>query len=190
MCTLNLHCPVLPGVARGGGGVAPARGCGPGEGSRTDLFEPPSPGLLNFMVMAAQRGQIAEAGPAAVVVGERMVGITLRSGTSAAGKNAGDMPDLDPMAKGSRGPVGRGLPCVITVTAGQRAEGEGPGSRRWVGLRSAAGPGLRSSGQGGPRFARGIGVSGSSGVSGRSDLGIGVRASDWPGSGPGAAARR
>ena len=59
----------LDGVLGWGGGVGTADGGVPDQDAGCGLVQPPALGLLAAMVVAAQRGQIALAGPPAVVMG-------------------------------------------------------------------------------------------------------------------------
>ena len=61
------------------------------------MFEGPSWGLFDLVVVTAERGEVAQAGLAAVVVGKRVVVIALGRGPAAGGEHAGGVAELDKM---------------------------------------------------------------------------------------------
>ena len=110
---------VLDGVAASGWG-------GPGHGAGGGLFECPAGCLFDLVVVAAQRAQVAQAGAAAVVVGDGVVEVGVAAGPGAAGETAGGLPGFDQVPQRGRGLVGGRLPGVVAVPAAQPGEGEGP----------------------------------------------------------------
>src|SRR5215472_10347887 len=130
------------------------------------------------MVMPAQRSQIAQAGPAALVVGDRVIVVALGGGPPATGKHAGVVLDSSEMTQRGRGLVGGGFQGMVTA-AGQRRDGErqlcGASPGAWPG----AGPWLRSGSRPGARWGLRAGSWSSSGLgtapaSGRAGVGAAV----------------
>ena len=108
------------------------------------MVEAPARGLFDLVVMSAEGGEVAQAGFAAVVVGEGVVGVALGGWPSAAGEDAGGVAEVDQVAQRGGGPVGECFPGVVAVAARQRGESEGPGRWACPGAGSVAGSGAGS----------------------------------------------
>ena len=61
------------------------------------MFKGPAGSLFDLVVVAAERGEVAQAGLATVVVGKRVVVIALGRRPSAGGEHAGGVAELDKM---------------------------------------------------------------------------------------------
>ncbi|HYK67122.1 MAG TPA: hypothetical protein VEV45_04190, partial [Streptosporangiaceae bacterium] len=72
-----------------------AAGQPPGHVAWLVLGEVPAGCLLGAVVSPAQGGEVAFAGPAAVVVGGGVVEVALAGGAAAAGEGAAPLPDGD-----------------------------------------------------------------------------------------------
>jgi len=109
-------------VDRWRGDVAAAGRRCPAHDSGRDLLQPPALGLLAAMMVPAERGEAALAGPTAVGVGHGMVQVALRGWPSAPGSGAhgGARPDqvLQPLAR----LVPRLLVPMVTRIPGQRGD--------------------------------------------------------------------
>src|ERR1700760_74533 len=117
--------PERSGVAVGLGGLVAPGGGGPGHDSGLELFEAPAFRLFTAMMVPAQRGQAAFAGPAALIVGSGVVQVAAGGSTLAAGGRAGGGPGLDEVLEGAAGLVARFFVPVVAAAAGQRGEGHG-----------------------------------------------------------------
>src|SRR5215469_17920454 len=96
-------------------GVAAAvRGC-PDQGAGLWLGDVPSGCLFDFVVPAAEGGEVAFAGDPALVVGGGVVEVAVFGGAAAAGVGAGAVPDLDQVPQGRAGLVGLALAAVPAV---------------------------------------------------------------------------
>ena len=93
-------------------GVVASAGCGPDQGAGFGLGEVPAAGLLGLVVAAAQRVEIALAGPAALVVGDGVVVVAAGRGAAAAGESAPGASDLDDVPQRVRGLIPGGLAPV------------------------------------------------------------------------------
>src|ERR1700744_3351533 len=114
----------LSGVGIWGGEVeAPGRS-GPPHDSRPGLVELPALGLFAAMVMAAERGQVALAGQAALIVGNGVVEVTPRGRSLAAGRAAGGGASPDQMLKLAAGLVARLLVTMTASLPGQWRDGD------------------------------------------------------------------
>src|ERR1700753_2128764 len=89
------------GVGVGGGEVATAGGGGPAHDSRLGLVEERALGLVAAMVVAAERGQVALAGQAALVVGLGVVEVAAGGRSLAAGRAAGGGAGPDQVVEGA-----------------------------------------------------------------------------------------
>jgi hypothetical protein len=76
------------------------------------LGECPAGGLLEVMVVAANRAEVTLAGPPAEVVRDRMIEVAGRGGTAAAGAAAGCLADLDEVPQRPGWLVTPGFPGV------------------------------------------------------------------------------
>jgi hypothetical protein len=110
----------LVGVA--GGLVDAAAGCSPGHLPGSGLGEVPAVGLLAPVVMAAERGEVAFAGPAAFVVGDGVVEVAAGGGATAAGVGAAALPHLHEVAQVAGGRVAGGLAGVAAAAGLQDLE--------------------------------------------------------------------
>src|ERR1700722_2063818 len=68
---------------------------GPDGWPWSEVVDVPAGGLLGLVVRAAQRMQVAETGPAALVVGDGVVEVAAFGVAAAAGRGAGGLSDLD-----------------------------------------------------------------------------------------------
>src|SRR6185437_4149339 len=110
------------GVAGGGGGVGTAGGSAPDQDAWFGMFQPPALGLLTAMVVPAQRGQIALARPAALVVGVGVVQVAARGAAAAARRGAGRVAGPDQVLELAAGPVAVLGSGVLARSADDRGE--------------------------------------------------------------------
>ena len=96
----------------------------PLEDTGTSLPQPPALGLLNLVVTAAERRQIAFAGSAAQMMRHGVIEIAAARGVAAARVGAGRLADLDKVSEASRRPVTRCLPPVPAVRGGEGLDGD------------------------------------------------------------------
>src|ERR1700742_4346540 len=115
----------LLGISGGRGGVVAAGGGGPPHDSGLGLVELPARGLFTAVVVTAERGQIALAGPAALVVGLGVVEVAADGGALAAGRAAGGGAGPDQVLELAAGLVARLLVTVVADALGQRGDGDG-----------------------------------------------------------------
>ena len=114
----------------------PATRRGPPQLAGSDLFQLPALGLFASVMVAAQRSQVAFAGPAALVIRHRVVEVA-PSGPPAAPRCAAcPMAGLDQVPELAAGLVRRFLVAVVAAVAGQRADRQGEAGRtaeiRWT----------------------------------------------------------
>src|SRR5215471_13386010 len=76
------------------------------------------------MVAPAERGQVALASPAPLVVGDGVVLIAAGGGPTAAGERTARLPDGDQVPQGRRRPVGGRLPRVAAIPGFQLADSD------------------------------------------------------------------
>jgi hypothetical protein len=81
------------------------------------LFEVPALGLFTAVVVAAQRGQVAFAGAAALVIGDGVVEVALRRGASATGSAARGGAGFDQVPEAPAGLVTRLLMAMVAAAA-------------------------------------------------------------------------
>ena len=98
----------------------------PHEQTRFRLLEPPALGLLDAMMVAAQRSQPALTGESALVPGDRVVQVASGRGPTAAGGAAASVARPDQVLELAAGPVsGLGL-LVIAVAPGDGGQSDPP----------------------------------------------------------------
>src|SRR5437868_9272634 len=113
-----------------GGVGAPGRG-GPPEGPVGELVDLPLGVLLEAVVVAALRAGIAQAAPAARVVGGVVLQVALGGGAAADGAGAGRVPDLGQVPQLDPRVMAAGLLPVAAGVGRQGLQGNdqvGPGS--------------------------------------------------------------
>jgi hypothetical protein len=146
------HVPRWPSVGRAvdprdelrrGDGVAAPGGRAPGQHARAGLLQRPAPGLFHSVMAPAQRGEVAQASPAAQVVGHGVVQVTTGGWAPAARVAAGRLAYLDQVAQARRRPVAGCFASVVAGETAQRGDGEGP--------RPVTGPGSGTRSRLGPR---------------------------------------
>ena len=81
------------------------------------LFEVPALGLFTAVVVTAQRGQVAFAGAAALVIGDGVVEVALRRGASATGSAACGGAGFDQVPETPAGLVTRLLMAMVAAAA-------------------------------------------------------------------------
>src|SRR5215469_17139778 len=113
------------GVLTGQGGVAAAGGGGPGHDAGAGLFQGPAVGLLEPMAEPAERGHVALAGQAVLVVRDRVVEVAAGRGAAAAGPGAGEGAGPDQPLQGGGGPVAGLGAAVAAAPGGDRLGGDG-----------------------------------------------------------------
>src|SRR5438034_8619136 len=122
---------LLDGIPGGFGVVgAPGRG-GPPERPGGQLVDLPARLLLEPVVVAALWAAIAQAGPAACLVGGVVLEVALGGGPLADGAGAGGVPDLGQAPEPGPGVVAAGFVAVVARVGGDRVQGDdqaGPGS--------------------------------------------------------------
>src|ERR1700761_7435096 len=106
----------------GDGEVAPACGGGPAHDTGAGLIKLPAVGLFTSVMVPAERGQVALARWAALVVGPRMVQVAACGRAAAAGRGAGGSPGHDEVLEVAARVVTRLLMAMVAATAGQRAD--------------------------------------------------------------------
>src|SRR5580693_3131337 len=150
-----------PGIRSDGvpgrlGDVLASGGCGPANGTVVELFSVPAGVLLEAMVMAAFRVPVPQARPAACLVGNVVLEIAPPGRPAAARPGTRRVPDLRQVPEHHPGIMAPGLPPVIAVPGGDRADldeqvllpgGEPPGAV------PAGRPGLIGGGEGEPGSA-------------------------------------
>ena len=100
----------------------PATRSGPPQLAGSDLFQLPALGLFASVVVAAQRSQVAFAGPAALVVRHRVVEVAPRGGPPAPWCAARRMAGLDQVPEPAAGLVRRFLVAMVAAVASQWAD--------------------------------------------------------------------
>src|ERR1700761_792887 len=111
-------------LAVGSGDVVAPGGGGPAHDAGLGLSEAPAFGLFTSMVVTAQRGQVAFAGPAALVVGHGVVQVAAGGGTLAAGGGAGWVAGLDEVLEPAAGLIAGFLVPVVAAVPGQGGDGQ------------------------------------------------------------------
>src|SRR5215468_235486 len=138
-------------VDGGPGGVAASGGCGPAHDAGLGLFEFPAGGLLDAVVVAAGRGQVALAGEPGRV-GDGVVQVGVAGAGAAAGRRAGRGAGPHQVLEGAAGRVPVFGGGVVAGSPGNGGEGdvqaaEERGERGGLsGVGSAAGAGFTSGG--------------------------------------------
>jgi hypothetical protein len=124
-------------VAGGFGGVLASGGGGPADCPVGELAGVPAGVLFEPVVAAAFWAGVAQAGPAARLVGGAVLVVALGRGPAADGAGARGVPDPGQVAEPGAGVVAGGLEAVVAVLGGEGAEGdevlpavdgEGPGA--------------------------------------------------------------
>src|SRR5690348_1749734 len=109
----------------GGLGVvaAPGRG-GPPERPVGKLVHLPLGVLLEPVVMTALRARVAQAGPAARLIGGVVLEVGLGGGPPADGASAGRVPDLGQVPELDSGVMAAGFVSVVAGIGGDRVDGD------------------------------------------------------------------
>src|ERR1700741_4876596 len=100
--------------------VLPSRGRGPADLPAGELLGVPAGILFEPVVEAALRIPVAQAGPAARLVGNVVLEGGVHGGAAAAGPGARGVPDLGQVPEHDPGVVASCLVAVITVAGGDR----------------------------------------------------------------------
>ena len=131
-----------------------AGGGGPAEGSRGDLLDLPAGVLFEAVVVAAGGRAVAQAGPAACLVGDVVFEVAVAGGSPAGRGGAGGVPDLGQVPELDSRVMTGSLEPVVACVQGDRVQREeqvplaGQAGGELPGAVSAGRPGLAGAGEG------------------------------------------
>src|ERR1700761_663688 len=117
-------------IRAGPGGVTAAAGSGPVHHARFGLVEAPAFGLFTAVMVAAEGGKAAFAGPAALVKWGGVVKVAADGGPPAAGGRTGGRARIHQMLQMPTRPVTRLLVAGGAGAPGQRVDGQRQASGR------------------------------------------------------------